>query len=73
MRNQERGTEVLGDYFASSGVITLSNPEGDLRRGIEFPLRCAVVTDGLDFTLNDTGEKSGSCGPLAGATFRAVQ
>ncbi|MFG6586945.1 hypothetical protein [Sulfitobacter sp. MOLA879] len=73
MRNQERGTEVQGDYSSSAGVVTLANPDGDLRLGIDFPLRCAVETNGPNFSLNDAGEDSGSCGPLAGATFGAVQ
>lgn len=72
-RNQERGTEVQGDYSAASGIVTLSNPKGDLRRGINFPLRCAVETDGPNFSLSNAGEESSSCGPLAGATFRSVQ
>lgn len=72
MRNEEKKAEVSGEYSIINGIVTLSNPIGDVRSGVKFPMRCAVASDGQDFTLNDVVDDGPSCGPLADVRFSAV-
>jgi len=72
MRNDEKGAEASGQYSVNEGVLTLSNPEGDVRKGVSFPLRCAVTSEAGAFVLNEAGDEGTSCGPLAGVTFEGM-
>jgi hypothetical protein len=72
MQNEARGSGVTGSWTVEGGVLTLSEPEGDLRRGIDFPLDCALENaEEGGFLLGDS--EDGSCGPLSGASFTARQ
>lgn len=71
MRNDKKGAEVSGEYSVEGGIVTLSNPEGDLRKGVSFPLRCAVTLDGEAFVLKEANDGGPSCGPLADVAFGA--
>lgn len=73
MRNKESEFEVSGNYSTEDGIVTLSNPEGELRHGVNFPLRCAVESKGDRFSLDEIEGIGPSCGPLSGVTFEVVQ
>lgn len=73
MRNEEKQAEVSGEYSVTNGIVTLSNPIGDVRSGVKFPMRCAVASDGQGFTLNEVADDGPSCGPLADVRFSAVR
>jgi hypothetical protein len=67
MTNEARGQSATGRYAVAEGILTLSEPEGDLRRGVDFPLDCALEPGETGFALSDA--QGGTCGPLAGASF----
>lgn len=73
MRNEQSGAEVAGEYAVENDVLTLSNPVGNLRQGVNFPLRCAVEFAGEAFTLRAAGQDGLACGPLTNAAYEKVQ
>jgi chromosome segregation ATPase len=68
MENRARDESLSGQYVHEAGLLILSEPEGDLRVGVAFPLSCALSAQGSGFRLEEPSEE-GSCGPLTGAAF----
>ena len=69
MRNGQSGDNVAGEYSLDAEVLTLSNPVGALRQGVNFPLRCVVEPDGEAFILRASGPEGLACGPLTDAAY----
>lgn len=68
--NQVEGNQnVEGQYSYENGVLTFSQPSGDVGSA-NFPLTCRMEPAGADgFALQDE-EQGENCGPLKNLTFR---
>ena len=73
MQNEQSGDNVAGEYSLEAEIVTLSNPVGTLRQGVNFPLRCVVEPDGEAFILRKSGPEGLACGPLTDAAYEKVQ
>lgn len=72
MNQVEGNRSVQGQYAYEDGVLTFSQPAGDMG-DTNFPLRCQMEPAGADgFQLQDQADAPAeqSCGPLKDLTFR---
>jgi DNA repair exonuclease SbcCD ATPase subunit len=69
MENSERSQSVQGRYAVETGVLTLSDAEGDIGR-VQFPLQCGVEAAGNGFRLS---AHEGGCANLDGTVFEPTQ
>ena len=66
MRENEGNRRVEGRYAVQDGVVTFSDPKGDIG-GATFPMRCRFEGTASEFKLGDVGN---SCVRLKDLSFK---
>lgn len=66
LAEREGNGRVTGKYRIENGILTLSDPSGDIENAT-FPIRCRVARSGEGFRLEAEGD---SCPLLGGTNFR---